>query len=256
MQRTMQALLVGGLLLGLTHVAAAQSAVSRPWEDRVFAGINFGIQAASSDITESSTFIVYDEEAVLTTNASFGSSGFFDITLGVRAWRNFGVAMGYHTTSTSDSAEVQGSIPHPLFFDRPRTFTETVSGLDRREYAYHVMFGWMIPTRDTVDVFVHFGPSFFRLNQDVIAGVDVTEAGPPFTDVIVDSRVERRGKSMTGFNIGADASYFMVTTDRYRLGIGGFFRYTGASGDIRLANEDASVDVGGAQFGFGGRVRF
>jgi hypothetical protein len=256
MQRTMRALLVGGLLLGFTQAAAAQSALNRPWEDRVFAGISFGVQAGSSDVNESSTFVVYDEQAALTTNSSFGASGMFDISLGARAWRNFGVALGYHSTSTSDDGEVQGSIPHPLFFDRPRTFTQTVHGMDRSEHAYHVMFGWMIPTKDNMDVFVYVGPSFFRLRQDVIAGVEIEEVGPPFTEVSVEPLIERRRKSMTGFNIGADLSYFIRTTDQYRLGVGGFFRYAGASGDIRLANTEESVGVGGAQFGFGGRVRF
>lgn len=256
MQRTMRALLVGGLLLGFTQSAAAQSALTRPWEDRVFGGINFGVQVGSSDVNDSRSFVVYDEEATLTSNASFGSSGFFDVSLGMRAWKNFGVAFGYHTTSMSDDGDVQGSIPHPQFFDRPRTFNQPVNGLDRHEHAYNLMFGWMIPARDNMDVFVYVGPSFFRLRQDVISGVQVAEVGPPFTDVVVETQVENRGKSMTGFNIGADLTYFLKTTDRYRLGVGGFFRYAGASGDLRLSDSEQSVGVGGAQFGFGGRARF
>jgi hypothetical protein len=254
----MRALLVGGLLLGITQAAAAQSALTRPWEDRVFGGINFGVQAGSSDVNERQSFVVYDEEGTVTTNSSFGASGFFDISLGVRAWKNFGVALGYHTTSTSDDGNVQGSIPHPQFFDRPRTINESINGLDRKEHAYNLMFGWMVPVKDNMDVFVYLGPSFFRLRQDVIlvTADSISEVGPPFTEVSVQPSVENRGKSMTGFNIGADLTYFMKTTDRYRLGVGGFFRYAGASGDLRLSASEQSVGVGGVQFGFGGRFRF
>lgn len=258
MQRTMRALLVGGLLLGFTHSAVAQSALTRPWEDRVFGGINFGVQAASSDVEENSTFVVYDEDGRLSTRSGFGSSPLFDVSLGVRAWRNFGVALGFTSTSTSDDGELQADIPHPIFFDRLRSVSANVGGLDRREQAYHVMFGWMVPTGDKMDIFVHVGPSFYRLRQDVIVltAANVSEVGEPFTEVNVTHSVESRGKSMTGFNIGADLSYFMWSNDRYRLGFGGFIRYAGASGDLRLANAESSVGVGGAQFGFGFRGRF
>src|SRR5690606_5300095 len=192
MQRTMRALLVGGLLLGFTQSAVAQSALTRPWEDRVFGGINFGVQAASSDVEENSTFVVYDENGSLTTRSGFGSSPMFDVSVGVRAWRNVGVALGFHSTSTSDDGEFRADIPHPIFFDRPRTVSGTVNGLDRREQAYHVMFGWMVPASHKMDLFVSFGPSFFRLRPDVIVltAAGASEVGAPFTEVHLAQSVE------------------------------------------------------------------
>ncbi len=256
MQRTFQALLLALAVLGFSHAASAQSAVNRPWEDRVFAGISFGVQASSNAIAESSTFILYDEAATLASSTSFGSNGIVDLTVGVRAWRNLGVALGYHWGNSSADSSVSGGVPHPIFFDRPRSFSVPVNGLKRDEHALHLMFGWMIPPHDKLDLFVYAGPSFFRLKQDVVSGVSVGEEGPPFTNVVVQPSTATRKDSATGYNLGVDATYFVYTKDSYRIGVGGFFRYTGASADIQMANSTASTDVGGPQFGVGVRFRF
>ena len=253
MHRTLRAALMAAVLVGASQPAAAQSA---PWEDRVFAGVSFGIEGGSADISDSRSFPIYGEAATLVSNAGFNADSIVDFSVGARVWRNMGVAIGFHAQSTTGSGDIQGSIPHPIFFDRPRTFTDPIDGIDRDEYATHLQLGWMVPLGDNLDVFVYGGPSFFRISQEVVSDIAVAEQGPPFTSVVVQPTIALRKENATGFNIGADASYMFYTRDRLRLGVGGFLRYTGATADIALSNSSISTDLGGIQFAVGARVRF
>jgi hypothetical protein len=253
MPRTLRAALMAAVLMAASQPAAAQST---PWDDRVFAGVSFGIEGGSADISDSRSLPVYGESATLVSNASFNSDAIIDVFVGARVWKNVGVAIGYHAQSTTGSGDIQGSIPHPIFFDRPRTFTDPIDGIDRDEYATHLQLGWMAPLGDNLDVFVYLGPSFFRLKQEVISDIAFAEQGPPFTSVVVQPTIAVRKENAVGFNIGADATYMFYTRDRLRLGVGGFLRYTGATADIALGNSSISTDLGGIQFAVGARVRF
>jgi hypothetical protein len=241
-----------GLIHAVCQPAAAQV---RTWEDRVMVGVSFGVQASSEDINGSSTFPIYEEQGTVNSQSSFGSGVLFDVMVGVRVWRNLGVAGAFSAYSASGDGTVEGTVPHPLFHDRPRSFSQPVSDLDRKENAGHLMIGWMVPLSDRFDLFVYAGPSFFRLKQDVVDSVDVPSEQPPFTSVTVNPHTTTYQKSSTGYNVGADASYFFNDSDRLRFGVGGFFRYAGASADIG-PDGSISTDVGGPQFGVGARVRF
>jgi len=247
---------MAAVLVGASQPAAAQTPLEEPWEDRVFGGLSFGVEGGSAEISDSRTFTVYEEAGSIETQASFGSDAIIDISGGVRVWRNMGVALSYHAKSTTGTANVQASVPHPIFFDRPRSYTETIDGIDRDEKATHLQFGWMFPINDNFDVFAYVGPSFYRLTQEVVAGASIAEQGPPFTTVIVQPTIETRKESATGYNLGADATYMFYTRDRLRLGVGGFLRFTGATADIQLSDSAFETDLGGVQFGIGARIRF
>jgi hypothetical protein len=246
------ALFATGLVMAVCSPATAQV---REWQDRVMFGLSYGVQASSADINSSGTFTIYDEQGTVNSQSSFGAGGLFDLSVGVRVWRNLGIAGGYHFYSSTGDGTIEGTVPHPLFFDRPRSFSQSVDGLERKEQAGHLMFGWMVPLSDRFDVFVYAGPSFFRVKQDVVDSVEVPSEQPPFTSVTVVPHTTTYQESVTGYNVGADASYFFNDSDRMRFGVGGFFRYTGASADLG-PDGATSTDLGGAQFGFGARVRF
>jgi hypothetical protein len=252
--KTLRAALTAVVLLGVSLPAAAQST---PWEDRVFGGISFGIDSGSADVTDSRTISVYGESGTLSSTSGFDADGIIDFSVGARVWRNMGAAIGYHSKSSTGVAEITGSIPHPQFFDRPRSFSDSVDGIDRDENATHLMIGWMLPVNDNLDVFVYGGPSFYRLSQEVVSDLAIAEQGPPYTSIVVQPTIDVRKKSATGYNIGADATYIVYTTESVRLGIGGFMRFTGATADLRISdNSTVETDLGGFQIGIGARVRF
>ena len=118
------------------------------------------------------------------------------------------------------------------------------------------MFGWMFPLKEKLDVFVYGGPSFYHISQEVVADLAIAEEGPPYTTIVVQPTIEVRKKSTTGYNIGADATYIVYTTESLRLGVGGFMRFTGANAKLDVNGTAIETDLGGFQIGIGARVRF
>ena len=242
------------VLVGAAVDARAQSG---PWADRGYVNIGFGVESGSSSITDTHNFVVYEESATVTSSTNWTSGSLIDAGFGVRVWRDLTVGIGYHQEENDTNGEITGSIPSPIFFNRPRTLNQEVV-LDRKERAMHLVVGWVMPFSEKLDVMVFGGPSFFRLEQDG-ASLDsdpIREGASPFTTVVVDVDVATRKKSLAGYNVGADVTYIAWSNDDLRIGAGGFVRFTQAEGDILQLVNEQSTKVGGMQFGFGARVRF
>lgn len=114
----------------------------------------------------------------------------------------------------------------------------------------------MIPINEKLDVLVLGGPSFFNLDQDVVSDILVSEVGTPFTAVNATPVISERSSSTTGGNIGADVTYKLRDTGSAAVGVGGFLRYSGATTDIVVMQNEVETKVGGVQVGFGVRIRF
>lgn len=252
--RTFAVVMVLSVLVGGSREAAAQGAPA----DRVFLNIGFGVESGSSVATDTRTFTVYGETATTTTSTPWSSGSFFGGGVDFRVFKNKNLTVGlaYHQETNSSETAVTGEVPHPVFFSRPRSFSATAGGLYRRENATHLSVGWLVPISPKLDVLVSAGPSFFRLANDVVSDVVIAERGGAFTEVVVSPTVMTQKRSATGFNAAADVTYILWQNDRVRLGAGGFFRYTQAKADVRHLDNEVETTVGGAQFGFGARVRF
>ena len=251
MNKSVLFLLACGVFAGAARDASAQSQA----QDRGYINIGWGVESGSSAMTDTRTSQRYEEAETITTSADFTSGSLFDVGMGVRVFRNFTVGVAYHQEQNDTESTVTGSIPSPIFFNRPRTL-EATEPLDRKEMATHLVFGWWVPLNDKLDVMVSGGPSFFRLTQDTVSEVTPTEPGGSFTTVGADIDTTERSKSVVGFNVGADATYIVWSNDSIRIGAGGFVRFTQASTEIEMLSSTQPTDVGGVQFGFGARIRF
>jgi hypothetical protein len=245
-------LLVCGVCAGVAQSAQAQGGT---WADRGYINIGFGVESGSSSLAETANLVIYEEPATVTSTTEWTSGSLIDFGAGVRVWRNLTVGLAYHQEENDTDSQLTGSIPSPIFFNRPRTLDQDVI-LERKEKAAHLVIGWVVPINEKLDVLVSGGPSFFRLEQDVISDIDIGERGQPFTEVVVDADIETQKKSLTGYNVGADVTYILWSNDDLRIGAGGFVRFTQATGDVQLLTTTQSTDVGGVQFGFGARIRF
>lgn len=243
---------VFGVCAGVAQDANAQGGT---WADRGYVNIGFGVESGSSSLTDTKNFVIYEEAATITSNTTWTSGSLVDAGFGVRVWRNLTVGIGYHQEDNDEDGQITGSIPSPIFFNRPRTLDQDIV-LDRKEKAAHLVIGWAVPIGQKFDILLFGGPSFFRLQQDVVADVEVGESSSPFTEVVARPTRETRKKSLTGYNVGVDATYILWSNDDLRVGAGGFVRFTRASGNVLLLVTEQSTDVGGVQFGFGGRIRF
>ena len=245
---------VAGLIAAASRDASAQ--MIKPWEDRVYMNVGFGVESGDSTLADSRPLTIYEETGSTTTTSKFTSGSLFDVGVGFRIWKNFSVGASYHQEQNDADGAITGTAPHPIFFNQPRSFTHTEKALERKENAVHLQFGFMVPLGNRVDVLLFGGPSFFRLQQDVISKVTPSEQGAPFTQVVVDAPRINRRQSITGYNVGVDMSFMAWQNDSVRLGAGAFVRYALAKANVLLLQTEQPTDVGGLQVGFGGRIRF
>ena len=242
-------------LLLFASVTPANAQFGPSWVDRGYFNFNVGFESTSGTLTDSTTFTLYDESGTRTIEQNVDSGSFIDFSVGSRVWQNVSVGIGYHRGTNGSEASGTLSVPHPLIFNANRVASVAAGDLDRTEQAFHIQVGYMIPVSEELSVHVTFGPSFFRLKQDVLADVTFTEQSP-FNTVNVAGVTAERSDSAVGVNAGVDVAYKLWESDAYRIGAGAFLRYAGASARITVIENDVDTDVGGLQFGLGARVRF
>jgi hypothetical protein len=238
---TLRMLLVAGMVAATAHGALAQMR----WTDRGFVNVNVAGQTGSHDIEVSTTFDLYNETAAVAAAQKVGSGPLFDMSAGVRVWRNLAVAIGFSTFGDKADGAVAASIPDPLVGGQFASVSGSASGLKHSERGVHFQAVWMMPITDKIDVAFSGGPSIFSVSQDLISGVTIAPGTQTMTGVVT----ERQKKTGAGGNVGVDVTYIV------RKGFGGgvFMRYAGGSVDLPLVQ---NLGVGGFQMGIGGRYRF
>jgi len=234
------------LCLVFCALAAPRAHAQMKWTDKGFANINIGGQSGSHDVTTTTTFTVYDEDAHVTTAQKTGGGFLFDINGGYKVWSNLVVAVGYTFMSDSTDGTVTASIPDPAVFDKPRTVNTTADNLKHTENAINFMGVWMVPVTDKVDVGISFGPTIFMVKQELPDTLTFTEPGPAVTGLTKKDV----NKTSAGINLGVDVTYLLTK----KMGVGGILRYT--HGSVDLDGSSDSLTVGGFQIGIGGRYRF
>ena len=234
------------LCLVFSAFAAPRAHAQMKWTDKGFANINIGGQSGSHNLETTTTFVVYDEDAEVTTTQKTGGGFLFDINGGYKVWHNLVAAVGYTFLSDSTDGAVTANIPDPDHFGEFRHVTTTADNLSHAEHAINFMGVWMVPVTDKIDVGVSFGPTIFIVKQDVAGAITFTEPGANVTGIAKD----RQSKTGAGVNFGVDVTYLLTP----KMGVGGILRYTWGSVDIDGAKD--SLTVGGFQLGVGARYRF
>lgn len=227
---------------------------------RFFFSVNMGGQSKEQSFSDSSTFRIYNETGAVATAHTFGGGTLFDISAGVNVWKQFGIGIAYSTVRNVNDASLSVRVPHPVLFGQSRTATATAADLEHSENAVHLQFLWTIPLTSKFLITAGGGPSFFTVRQTVAtiaAPQDIVDPAPFNNLSIRTVSLTDVKDSPVGFNIGADATYLIVSIKGIGIGVGGFARFTSASLDLPTdATGDATLKAGGPQGGVGLRVRF
>jgi len=240
----------GILALCLCAAPRMVSGQTMQFTDKGYVGVNVGAQVGSHTIETASTFPLYDETASVSTSQDVKGGAFFDIGGAYRVYgKNLLAGISYSHTSSDSTVSLNASLPHPLFFDQPRTVTSSQSGAKHSEDVVNIFAIWMIPVAEKLDVGVFGGPSIFAVKQDTVDQVTVTETAD-LAHPTVSAPLNRVSKTTVGVNLGADIQY-MITK---RYGVGGTARYT--VGSVNIPGAKDSLTVGGFQIAVGARVRF
>ena len=234
--------------------AKAQGIYVDPWDDNGYVSINYGYHVGNWSFQDSLSAAIYDEEATYSIKHAGSGGGHFDVGLGLRVWRNLAVGVGVTVYSNPGGASVSGSVPHPLFYNRPRSASFARTDLEHKEVGVHFQAVWVMPVTERIKVSVGGGPSIWSVAQSLITSVTPAEIGAPWDEVAISSAAAASTASYSGVggNAGVDMTY-MVTD---RLGAGIFARWTGGSVRVPASGGAQSLDVGGFQSGIGLRATF
>jgi hypothetical protein len=160
-------------------------------------------------------------------------------------------ALGVSYVNGTSDVSIEQQIPHPFFFDKNRTVTATVTGLQRDELALHFQAAWIVPISRRVELQVAGGPTLFRLEQTFVTDVNYTEEYP-FDTAEFDSAVT---ETQQKFRWGGNAQLNIVVMLKRQVSLDGLVRYSRASVPFE-APDGSTFDAAAGGLQVGGGLRF
>lgn len=236
MKVTVGVLVMVGLLLSRSEARAQTTPGARAFVD-----VNGGVQQLSPTLDGGGSFVLFGETGAVRTTQNISAGVLGDVRFGHRIGRRLAVAFAVSGFTTKSAGQGTVSEPSPILVASPTVVT-VQPDLTRREIGYHPQIVWFVPLSEQFDVSIFAGPSFVRIQQNVIT------ANVSSTQVVSVGTANESGMAFGG-NAGIDAT--RPVSDRWGLGL--FARYVFATADLPSAS---GVKVGGLQVGGGLRFRF
>ena len=222
--------------------------------DRFFISVNGMFQSAVGDFGETVTFVENAENGTFSTDYDVKAGPAFDVSAGALVWRNLALGVGVSRFSKNTPITLTGSVPHPFFFNRSRSISGEIGGLEREELAVHIQARAMFTPKPKIQAMVFGGPSFFSVKQGIVNDFEITEAYPYDTATFSRGLTTTADESKVGFNVGADVGYFFTR----QVGVGGSVQWAGTTIEVPASGGTGTFDLkaGGLQVGGGLRLRF
>ncbi len=240
--------LVAAALAGTLLLPAAAGAQTGGW-----VSFNGATQATATTFTDNVGFIEFHEDADFDADYAVGTGAVFDGGAGVRLANGIGFGVAVSRFERLDPVSLDARIPHPFFFNRPRSLTGSEPDLTRLETAVHVEVRWFESVSDTVELAVFGGPTLFNVRQDLVTAIGYDHAYPYDAASLASATTASASASAIGFHAGADVGFFFSET----VGLGALIRYSGGSVDLPGEGESmVPIDTGGFHVGGGLRLRF
>jgi hypothetical protein len=240
--------------IALAVVCAALFAVPAAAQPlpRLTISIGGGYQPSTTDFDDRFTFNLNQETASVETAYPIDAGPLFDVGVAVRLWRGLGAGVAVSRFNGDGTVSVTASLPHPLFFQRPRNVSGETSGIAREETGVHIQAQYQLPPFGKLHVVAFGGPSVLDIKQSIVTDVNFTEDYPFDTASFVGVDSRRIAGTANGFNVGADVRWMFTR----HIGAGGVIRFTRAKVDLGIDSRTVRVDAGGAQVAVGARLAF
>ena len=226
-----------------------------------YLNLNAAYLTGDHSLSQRLSMPLYDETAVGDVRHASSPRVGLDAAVGLRVWSNLAVGVGGTHFRTRSGVNVTGTVPHPLFYHRPREVREQPSGFGGAEIGLHLHAAWTFRIAERLDIALSAGPSLFRVELDRVSALDAREVGAPYDQVHADvSRASVR-KQMPGANLGIDLTYHLVRSLEpgalfWTAGVGIFARWTRGTSALEEFGPDETFEAGGLQAGAGLRFRF
>ena len=141
--------------------AARTAAPRRPaptLPNRVFVDVNGGFQSGTQTFSDARDEPFHAETATWNADYETRSGPAFDVSGGVRVWRELVASVAYSRYSDTSVAGIQGEVPHPFFFNQNRAIAGEAAGLTQQEDVIHLSAMWVVPANRRLDVRLFGGP--------------------------------------------------------------------------------------------------
>lgn len=239
-------------LAALCLVAVAPGARAQS-TGRVRISVNAADQVTSRTLTQSFSVPINVESAPISTSIDLVSAPMFDVGGSYRFLARLAAGVSVSSLSRDVDGTLNGKIPHPFYFNLPRTISGDLSGLQHKETGVHIYAMYLVPVGSKLDIGVFGGPSHFSVKQDLVTDVSYTASYPYDTASFTGAPKQTVSTTVNGYNVGADVSWRFSRV----LAVGGLIRFTGASTTLSVASgNEVDADIGGLQTGAGIRVIF
>jgi hypothetical protein len=228
--------------------AAAPGGPGRTWS-RLTAFASGALATSGASFHGERRFTEFAEEGRIESDYARGAGPGLEVGLEYALGRRFGLAASVNLLGRGASSSYDGSLPHPLYLERPRRVSGTLDGLSYRERALHLGLTWRAE-RGRLRYGVSAGPSHGRVSAELVERIEYRQAYP-FDEVQVTTvpRATHRGSGF-GFNAGAELDY------RWRPGVAAALRLRYHRFGPDLPDAAGTVDIDGGAFQIGVGLRF
>lgn len=248
----------GGAAAGQGGRTASPAKPVRPpskgdWTDRGYFSIGGFYETGVSDFTQTQSWLSFAETASTTISFPAKSAPGFDVEGGYRVFRNLAVGVGITAVSRSTTTEVSGSLPNPLYLNRPIALSGGFAS-SNSQVGVHLLAAWVVPVSPKINLTLFGGPSIFSVKQTIVEpkGIALSSAYPFESGTITSANTTDQSKTAFGFGAGADVSYFFSKT----IGVGVLLRYARAPVSFEVSEQPTvEMKAGGFQAGGGLRIR-
>jgi hypothetical protein len=239
-------LVAGALAVATSGPASAQPAAPH---ERLTVSLSAGALLPSGSLDVTARHPIYLESAVVDTSYKYRFGTVFDGGLTYRLARGFGVGVAASWYSQPKDVAVSAAIPHPFFFQTPRTVSGTAAGARRDVAAAHFEALYSFRAARRVDVTVGAGPAFFRVRQTIVDDVSYRDAYPYDAPSFTAASTQR----ISGHTAGFGGSLDIAMRISRRVGLGAVVRASNA--DVQFATSPtvtATTTQAGGVHGAGG----
>lgn len=233
----------------LTVLALAPAARA---EDHFKLFLNGSFALGSIDYTASRTLTQFVEDGSLDSQYKADSAVGFEGGLQYLFNEHLGVQAAVSGVSRDTGGSFTASLPHPLYFNQPRSAAGDLTGLSYKETTIHLDLVYA-GRSGPVEVSVFAGASFFKVKSDLVQNVVYDQSYPYDTVTVTGTPTENLSDSPVGFNAGAALDYRIGD----HFGLGGQLRFSRATATLNpQAGSPVSIDAGGLQASVGVRAFF
>jgi opacity protein-like surface antigen len=240
-----------GLVIALAFIGATAPARAADDPYRVKLLLGGGYETGSIGFAQRISQSQFVETATIDTSYSAKSGPGFDGAVQFNVFKHVGLAVAGTRYSRDLTGDYRGSFPHPLYFNRPRAASGSVTGklTETAGHASLVVF----THSGSLDLSAWGGVSYFKAEAELLQNVDYSQQYPFDAVTVTGTPTAKVSDTPFGFNLGASADWRF--SKNVGVGVQGRFARAKAKFAVKDA-PDSQVDVGGFQVGGGVRFYF